>query len=70
MYISGNWTSFERRLHQLASNTGDLMTGYLTEGQNYTGQITGYHGMNAHWNQEFNKKLTILTQSDQTGSYF
>lgn len=36
MYLSGDFTNFENRLHQLATSSSDL-TSYKTEGSGYLG---------------------------------
>lgn len=52
MWITGNIRDFENRLHQLPTGTQDLITGFVPEGLNYTGNSPLYQ--NLKWNKELN----------------
>lgn len=70
MWISGTISTFSSRLHQLPTNTQELITGFLNkEGRNYTGIVPMYQ--NIYWNKEFNKKWENLTNEPMaTGRWF
>jgi hypothetical protein len=78
MWQTGNISDFSNRLHQLPTDTDDLITGFAPEAQNnYTG-IT-YTGLNyigepttgdnyslrQKWNKEFNLQYYRFTNDGQ-----
>jgi hypothetical protein len=63
MYISGDITTYESRLHQLPTGQSDFSTGFLVEGSGYSGQIT--KAQLQKWNMEFQKRGETVLQSEQ-----
>jgi hypothetical protein len=60
MYISGDSTNFENRLHQFANTTGDIMN-YRIEGSGYL----------SSWSANFKRKLSkeVKVKYAQHGIY-
>jgi hypothetical protein len=69
MWQTGIISTFQSRMHQLPTGVADLITGFLPEGQNYTGIVPMYQ--NIMWNKEFNKKWENVSDEPMaTGRWF